>query len=132
VSEISHFVDGNAWAFGGGFFTDDPPVPELADFASHRQALVGGDSDRIFDRRVRFLGTGPSGGGRFGGIDYHGLLDISEDSAHVGDTVVFGFRTQAFVTRAYVGVVQGLSQGNASFAGLFDAEGHRLDPMGHW
>ncbi len=132
VTEISHFVDGRAWTFGGGFFTDDPPVPELAGFAERRHALVGATVQSALDHRVRFLGTGPAGGGRFGGIDYHGLLDVDERSACVGDTVVFGFRTQAFVTRAYVGVVKGVASGTPSFAGLFDVQGHRLNPVSHW
>ena len=132
VTEISHFVDGQAWTFGGGFFTDDPPVPQLVDFPSRRAALVGDHPERVVDHPVRFLGTGPAGGSRFGGIDYHGLLEVNEGSAKVGDTVVFGFRTQVFVTRAYVGVVKGVTSGTPSFAGLFDVQGHRLDPVSHW
>jgi predicted amino acid racemase len=132
VTEISHHVDGQAWTYGGGFFTDDPPVPELADFAAKRQALVGIEADAVLDHPIRFLGIGASGSGRFGGIDYHGVLDVDERRSRVGDTVVFGFRTQAFVTRANVAVVAGLASGRPTFAGLFDVAGRRLDPVTHW
>jgi predicted amino acid racemase len=132
VTEVSHFVDGQAWTFGGGFFLDDPPVPQLADFASRRAALIGREPDDAIDHRVPFLGIGAPTGGRFGGIDYHGVLDVGESGARVGDTVVFGFRTQAFVTRAYVGVVEGTSSGSPRLLGLFDVQGHRLDPITHW
>jgi predicted amino acid racemase len=132
VTEVSHFVDGRAWVFGGGFFLDDPPVPELAGFGQRRQALIGRDPDEVLDHRVPFRGTGPDGAGRFGGIDYHGILDVGPGDAQVGDTVVFGFRTQAFATRAYVGVVEGSSSSSPVLRGLFDPQGHRLDPVTHW
>lgn len=132
VTEVSHYVDGQAWTFGGGFFTDDPPVPELADFPERRLALVGSDPDKVLGHSVRFLGIGTRGTGRFGGIDYHGVLDVDEASSSVGDTVVFGFRTQAFVTRTYVSVVRGLAEGRPRFGGLFDVQGRRLDPVTHW
>ena len=55
VTEISHFVDGNAWVFGGGFWFDDPPVPSLQGFAERRQAIVG----RMPPRSI--TGSGSSG-----------------------------------------------------------------------
>ena len=131
VTEISHFVGGQAWVYGGGFFLDDPPVPELADFNLHRTALVGRDPRQIADRRFRFLGTGPEQGGRFGGIDYHGLIDVGEGDAAIGDTVVFGFRTQAFITRAVVGVIRH-QDGDPVLEGLFDVQGHQLDAGRRW
>jgi predicted amino acid racemase len=130
ITEVSHFVHGQAWVYGGGFFLDDPPVAELSDIREHRSALVGHDADRITKRKFRFLGTGPAHGGTFGGIDYHGLVDVSEADAAVGDTVVFGFRTQAFMTRAVVGVVS--HDGSPTLQGLFDVQGHRLDVDRRW
>ncbi len=130
VTEVSHFVDGRAWVYGGGFFLDDPPVPELADFHSHRNALVGRDPAEIANRKFKFLGTGPTQGGRFGGIDYHGVVDVGEADAAVGDTVVFGFRTQAFITRVVVGVVR--HDGGSVLEGLFDVQGHQLDAARRW
>jgi len=132
VTEVSHFVDGRAWVFGGGFFLDDPPIPELKGFAKRREALVGSDPQRAIDHRFRFLGTGPEGAGTFGGIDYHGILDAGPADVRVGDTVVFGFRTQAFATHSYIGAVAGCSTGTPTLEGIFDPQGHRLDPVTHW
>ena len=45
-------------------------------------------------------------------IDYYGMIDASGPGApEVGDTVVFGFRPQAFVTRAYTIGLSGLRTG---------------------
>ena len=132
VTEISHFVDGTGWVYGGGFFVDDPPVPSLSDFASRREALVGRDPATILERRFRYLGIDAPPGGGFGSLDYHGLVAVPPSKAQVGDTVVFGFRIQAFVTRANVAVVEGTSGGSPVFRGLFDVRGHRLDPDKRW
>ena len=43
-------------------------------------------------------------------IDYYGMIDASGPTKPApGDSVVFGFRPQAFVTRAFVAGVSGLS-----------------------
>lgn len=132
VTEVSHYADGEAWVLGGGFFLDDPPVPELEDFVKERHALVGADSNEIFDSRVPFTGVGGNAPGSFGGIDYYGTLGADSSIVSVGDTVVMGFRTQAFVTRANVGVVENASTGNPKLLGLFDVQGHRLDDAKWW
>jgi predicted amino acid racemase len=129
LSEVSHFVDGNAWIFGGGFWVDDPPVPALADMNARREAVVGRDGD--LDRKARFLGTGGSASGSFGNLDYHGLLDIDRPEAAVGDSVVFGFRTQAFDSRANVAVVRNCAT-EPEVLGVFDVQGHTLDPKTWW
>lgn len=126
VTEISHFLDGQAWVYGGGFFLDDPPVPELADFPKQRQVLVGNDPDDILNRRVRFAGPGVSSTGSFGAIDYHGLLEIDPSSAAVGDTVIFGFRTQAFMTRANIAAVSLAGVGKPELLGLHNAQGQNV------
>jgi predicted amino acid racemase len=129
LTEVSHFVDGKAWVFGGGFWVDDPPVPALADMNERRQAVVGRDGD--LDRKARFLGTGSSASGSFGNLDYHGLLDIDRPDAAVGDSVVFGFRTQAFDSRANVAVVRNCAT-EPEVLGVFDVQGHQLDPDTWW
>ena len=46
-------------------------------------------------------------------IDYYGMVDGTGPQApRSGDTVVFGFRGQAFVTRAYAVGIAGVSIGN--------------------
>lgn len=132
VTEVSHYADGEAWALGGGFFLDDPPVPELEGFAKERRALVGTDPKEILDRRVPFTGVGGNAPGSFGGIDYYGTLEVDSSDVSVGDTVVMGFRTQAFVTRANVGVVEGVGGDSPKLLGLFDVQGRRLDDEKWW
>jgi hypothetical protein len=59
-------------------------------------------------------------------IDYYAMLTPGE-KAKVGDTVIFGFRTQAFITRAHVAVVSGISEGKPVLEGLFDQACNMLD-----
>jgi predicted amino acid racemase len=132
VSEVSHLVDDDVWFFGGGLFFDDPPVPELADFATRRQVLIGPDPDEIAERKTRFLGRSGAASGTFGGIDYYGTAARGPLDVRVGDTVVMAFRTQAFVTRAQVAVVGAASSERPRLVGLYDVRGHRLDPASWW
>jgi hypothetical protein len=61
-----------------------------------------------------------------GGIDYYALLDRRSATVEIGDSAVFGFRVQAFVTRAYIGVVRGISRGAPKVAGVYDLAGRRV------
>ena len=46
-------------------------------------------------------------------IDYYAMIDATGPKApKPGDSAIFGFRGQAFVTRAYVVGVSGISTGN--------------------
>ena len=57
-------------------------------------------------------------------IDYYGMIDTSgQVQPRVGDSVVFGFRPQAFVTRAYVVGVSGLAGGAPRVEPVHDAFG---------
>ena len=55
-------------------------------------------------------------------IDYYGIFEPGAQISP-GDTVVFGFRAQAFVTRAFVVPVTGISTGEPRVAGIFDSDG---------
>ena len=46
--------------------------------------------------------------------------------AEVGDTVVFGFRAQMFVTRAYVAAVSGISKGRPKVEGIYFTDGRKV------
>ena len=59
-------------------------------------------------------------------IDYHGILQSKEGLA-VGDTVLFGFRTQMQMTRSQVAVLQGVQAGKPRLVGLFDHAGTMID-----
>jgi predicted amino acid racemase len=113
VTEVSHFVGEQAYCFGGGFWSDiyDPTfVPS---------ALVGRDPGSIVDRLVKSVPKKPI-------IDYHGVL-ASKAGIGIGDTVIFGFRTQMQMTRTQVGVVQGVQSGQPAVIGIFDHAGTMID-----
>lgn len=123
VSEIAHLWDNRAYVFGGGFFVDDPPVPDRGDF--RRKALVGADPEQVLEQEAAWEGTGARGGGTFASIDYHGILSTAGCHVRVGDTAVFGFRAQLFMTRAYSAVIEGLPD-SPRLVGIWDWAGHRV------
>ncbi len=112
VTEVSHLHDGRAYAFGGGLYID-PVFPEY-----RLQAIVaeepGVDDARTLDATI----PPPSA------IDYYGQLDYGDGSPpRTGATVIFGFRIQAFVTRAYVAGISGVASGAPKVAGLWRGDG---------
>ena len=113
LSEVSHYVGQRAYCFGGGFWQDiyNP------DFV-HR-AVVGSDPQTITDRVVKSVSKNQI-------IDYHGILE-SKEGIRIGDTVIFGFRTQMHMTRCQVAVLQGAQSGRPRLAALFDHAGTMID-----
>jgi hypothetical protein len=62
-------------------------------------------------------------------IDYYGMIDTETGPAAVGDSVVFGFRPQAFVTRANVVGLSGV-RSTPVVETITDAYGNPVDwPM---
>lgn len=130
VTEISHFVDQYAYVYGGGFnyieifemaYDGESYIPSQSTLKM--KALVGRTPKGVFENQVdaeHFHGI----------IDYHAKL-WSNPSVRVGDTVVYGFRTQMFVTRGQVAVVSGLSENNPRLVGLFDHANNLIDRFGH-
>lgn len=100
LTEVSHNHGGNAFCFGGGLYID-PVFPKYqvralvsAEPTSAKSALA---SVEIPD---------------YSAIDYYGMIDATGPvKPRTGDTVVFGFRGQAFVTRANIVGVSGISTG---------------------
>jgi predicted amino acid racemase len=124
LTEVSHVWDEKVYVYGGGFFVDDPPVPLREGF--QRRALVGSDPDGALDRELSWEGIGARGGGSFAAIDYHGLLSSDGEEVEVGDSVVFAFRSQLFMTRAHTAVVEGMSVGRPRLVGVWDSAGWRV------
>jgi predicted amino acid racemase len=110
LSEVSHHYEGRAFCFGGGMYVD-PVFPPY-----QIRAVVGREPGA-----TSILGAtlpAPSA------IDYYGQLDLTgHSSVEVGDSVVFGFRFQAFVTRAHTAGISGLSQGRCEVAGIWGSDG---------
>lgn len=110
VSEISHTDRHVAYAYGGGFYR-----------RSHaRCALVGKDFPEMRRRVVPIRETPPEY------IDYYGTLEKGTHPIEVGDTVIYAFRTQIFVTRSEVALVEGIQSGNPSLRAVYDSSGKKL------
>lgn len=112
LTEVSHNHGGRAYCFGGGLYID-PVFPEY-----QVRALVGGaattDRDALRDVEI------PD----YSAIDYYAMIDAD---SRPGDTVVFGFRGQAFVTRALVVGVQGVADGSPEVTSIENGFGDTVD-----
>ena len=99
MSEVSHNFQGKAYCYGGGHYR-----------RSHvKQALVGRSEET-----GRILSVLPPSDES---IDYHfGLSRTCE----VGETVVMAFRSQIFVTRSDVVLVEGISSGTPKIIGIYE------------
>ena len=112
VSEVSHLHARRAYCFGGGLYID--PIFPAYDVT----AIVGKDPAAVSGPTHSVEIPPPTA------IDYYGMVEADGPLAPaVGDTVVFGFRPQAFVTRAYTVGVSGLGTGRAEVQTLHDAFG---------
>jgi predicted amino acid racemase len=110
VSEISHCLDGKAYAFGGGFYRR----------GNVRKAMVGSSFEQALGNVLEVAKVSPSS------IDYYGELMLKGHQVRVGDTVVYAFRTQIFVTRSEVAVVEGIGADDPRIVGIYDSLGNLL------
>ncbi|MDX8535043.1 alanine racemase [Mesorhizobium sp. VK25A] len=100
LTEVSHLSGGKAYCLGGGFYID-PIFPDY-----DVKAIVSAEPTTAASALKSVEVPPPSA------IDYYAMIDASGASApRPGDSAVFGFRGQAFVTRAYVAGVSGISKG---------------------
>ncbi len=112
LSEISHLYSGRPYCFGGGLYID-PVFPAYA-----VRALVGAEPDAAMNHVVSATLPSPSA------IDYYGILEPDGGKPiRPGDTVIFGFRAQAFFTRAYVVPISGISRGEPTIEGIWTPDG---------
>jgi predicted amino acid racemase len=114
LTEVSHLSGGEAFCFGGGLYID-PVFP-----AYQVRAIVSREprSDEAALRNVEI--PDPAA------IDYYGMIDAAGPAKpEVGDSVIFGFRPQAFVTRAHVAGVSGIASGRPVVEGAYNASGMR-------
>lgn len=91
VTEVSHVWNNMAFVFGGGLYVD-PVLPGTETFA----LIADNDQSTVSSwRKRRVLMPDPSS------IDYYARIPLeSGETIEPGTTVIFGFRVQAFVTRA--------------------------------
>lgn len=103
VTEVSHTFRDRYYAIGGGAYAR----------SNVEGVLVGNSEDDILDRFVK-VPSFPADN-----IDYYLPLE-KPDGFHinVGDTAVYAFRTQIFVTRANVALVAGIQDGEPTLIDL--------------
>lgn len=119
LTEVSHLHAGRAYCFGGGLYID-PVFPDY-----DVKALVGPEptTDAAALRSVEI--PPPAA------IDYYGMIDASGPvTPKTGDTVIFGFRGQAFVTRAHSVGIAGVSTGRPHVVSIENIFG-RAEPWPH-
>lgn len=109
LSEVSHFYEGRAYFFGGGLYID--PV-----FSDYQVTALAGSGPIAKVNPLPAALPPPSM------IDYYGQLYQSE-GLRTGDTVILGFRMQAFFTRAFVVPVSGVSSGKPVVEGIWTGDG---------
>jgi predicted amino acid racemase len=116
LTEISHLSGGEAFCFGGGLYID--PV-----FPDYQVKAIVAREPRTDAGALRAVEIPPPAA-----IDYYGMIDAAGSAKpEPGDSVVFGFRPQAFVTRAFVAGVSGLSQGKPAVESISHSSGAKAD-----
>ena len=113
VSEVSHIHAGAAYFFGGGLYID----PVFSDYTV--KACVGSCPADALARTIPCEIPSPAA------IDYYGIL-AQEQQVKEGDSVVLGFRAQAFVTRAYVVPVSGIGTDTPKAEGVYSSDGRSI------
>ncbi len=100
LTEVSHKHGGMAYCYGGGLYID--PV-----FPKYQVRSLVSSEPTVCRSALRDVEI-PD----YSAIDYYAMIDASPPrEPHSGDSVVFGFRGQAFVTRAFVVGIRGVSAG---------------------
>ena len=115
LSEVAHIHQGTPFCFGGGLYVD--PV-----FGKYQvRAIVANDPSEVATEPVDVDMPAAAA------IDYYAKLHLGgQRFVPEGATVVFGFRVQAFVTRAFVVGIANVSKGQPQVAGVWNCFG---DPV---
>ncbi len=112
LTEVSHLSGGKAYCFGGGFYID--PI-----FPDYDVRAIVSDAPTTNATSLLSVEIPPPAA-----IDYYAMIDATRPRPpKPGDTAVFGFRGQAFVTRAYVVGVSGIGKGQPKVESIENAFG---------
>ncbi len=116
LTEVSHIHGDKAYCFGGGLYID-PVFPDY-----QVQAVVASEPTHSHKALRNVDIPEPSA------IDYYGMIEASgSQKPCIGDSVVFGFRGQAFVTRALVAGVSGIKAGEPHVTSIENGFGDPVD-----
>jgi predicted amino acid racemase len=116
VSEVSHVWADSAYVFGGGLYVD----PVLGG-AQTSAIVVTGDGADNGVREAPVLDVEMPAAEA---IDYYATIPLrGERHVASGDTVLFGFRPQVFVTRGLTAAISGISTGTPRVEGIWASDG---------
>ena len=105
VTEVSHIDKERTYVFGGGFYSRSRM--QKAYLPARKLVLKAED-------------VSPES------IDYYTALETKGYNLPLGETVIYSFRTQIFVTRSKVAVIEGIHQGKPKILGIFNAIGDEI------
>ncbi|WP_299019731.1 YhfX family PLP-dependent enzyme [uncultured Photobacterium sp.] len=108
ISEVSHHFGRKSYCYGGGYYSRSQLTSALI-----REQIQAETKDTIVN-----ISNGDESN-----IDYYLQFD---SPCAIGTPVVMAFRTQVFVTRSDVALVEGLSSNAPKLLGLFDAQGNEV------
>jgi predicted amino acid racemase len=127
VTEISHYFNGHALAFGDSYMAT-AVIGSLKNDMKYEYvyACVGSDPDTLPDQPLALARPQEFWHSDLGWSMYCSLMPKAK--ANVGDTVVFGFRPQIYRTpRGRVAVIDGIQRKKPRLLGLFDRSGVLLE-----
>lgn len=102
VSEVSHVLGSASYCYGGGYY--------------RRSQLTEGLVGRNLAKAIRVKAEKPDAQS----IDYYFTL---QEKLEVGATALFAFRSQVFVTRSDVAIIQGIQSGRPKLLGIYNSLG---------
>jgi predicted amino acid racemase len=105
VSEISHNSDDSSFVYGGGYYA-----------RGHLENALIDDEGKRSETGVKPF---PSDN-----IDYY--LEV-EGQQTIGATVIMAARTQIFVTRSHVALVEGLNDNKPELVGIYTSQGSEVE-----
>jgi predicted amino acid racemase len=119
VSEVSHLWNDRAYVFGGGLYVD----PVLGGVETSAIVVATGGSGQP-TARIADVEPLPVEMPAPESIDYYARIPLNgRTDIAVGDTVIFGFRPQVFVTRASTAAVSGVGTSTLRVEGIWAADG---------
>jgi predicted amino acid racemase len=115
VTEVSHLWNDRAYVFGGGLYVD-PVLPGPAPTTAIIVPARGGLEDSV---------TLPVEMPAPQAIDYYATIPLNGSQVQPGDTVLFGFRPQVFVSRGLTAGIANVGSGSPRVTGLWASNGAR-------
>lgn len=122
LTEVSHIHGSKAYCFGGGLYVCVGQHHAIG--GQPLRAAVGRTGGQALRQRVPAQIPPPPA------IDFYGTLDLPSDlGLQPGASVVWGFRAQAFVTRAHIAPVSGVGSAAPEVVGIWSSDGRRDDDL---